>query len=99
MSNFTLKLNPLSGVESVHIKKGVKWTVIGLGVLMTIIVVGVIMQKGQRNKDKVSAPTPTEINTSMTTKQAAPIRYWRKAQYPRPESGGANAHSNWQRYP
>ncbi|EGQ7678700.1 TrbI/VirB10 family protein [Vibrio parahaemolyticus] len=71
MSNFTLKLNPLSGVESVHIKKGVKWTVIGLGVLMTIIVVGVIMQKGQRNKDKVSAPTPTEINTSMTTKQAA----------------------------
>ncbi|MDN4712512.1 hypothetical protein QYZ44_27800 [Vibrio parahaemolyticus] len=67
MSNFTLKLNPLSGVESVHIKKGVKWTVIGLGVLMTIIVVGVIMQKGQRNKDKVSAPTPTEINTSMTT--------------------------------
>ncbi len=71
MSNFTLKLNPLSGVESVHIKKGVKWTVIGLGVLVTIIVIGVIMQKGQRNKDKVSAPTPTEINTSMTTKQAA----------------------------
>ncbi|HCH4062888.1 TPA: TrbI/VirB10 family protein, partial [Vibrio parahaemolyticus] len=71
MSNFTLKLNPLSGVESVHIKKGVKWTVIGLGVLVTIIVIGVIMQKGQRNKDKVSAPTPTQINTSMTTKQAA----------------------------
>lgn len=71
MSNFTLKLNPLSGVESVHIKKGVKWTVIGLGVLMTIIVIGVIMQKGQRNKDKASAPTPTQINTSMTTKQAA----------------------------
>ncbi|HAV1358756.1 TPA: hypothetical protein JG824_004553 [Vibrio parahaemolyticus] len=71
MSNFTLKLNPLSGVESVHIKKGVKWTVIGLGVLVTIIVIGVIMQKGQRNKDKASAPTPTQINTSMTTKQAA----------------------------
>ncbi|MGL1254884.1 TrbI/VirB10 family protein, partial [Vibrio parahaemolyticus] len=65
------KLNPLSGVESVHIKKGVKWTVIGLGVLVTIIVIGVIMQKGQRNKDKASAPTPTQINTSMTTKQAA----------------------------
>ncbi|HBN6206129.1 TPA: hypothetical protein L3M66_004812, partial [Vibrio parahaemolyticus] len=58
-------------VESVHIKKGVKWTVIGLGVLVTIIVIGVIMQKGQRNKDKASAPTPTQINTSMTTKQAA----------------------------
>ncbi len=71
MSNFTLKLNPLSGVESVHIKKGVKWTVIGLGVLVTIIVIGVIMQKGQRSNDKVSAPTPTEINTSMTSKQAA----------------------------
>ncbi len=71
MSNFTFKLNPLSGVESVHIKKGVKWTVIGLGVLMTIIVIGVIMQKGQRNKDKASVPTPTQINTSMTTKQAA----------------------------
>ncbi|MDN4720357.1 hypothetical protein QYZ43_26795 [Vibrio parahaemolyticus] len=48
-----------------------KWTVIGLGVLVTIIVIGVIMQKGQRNKDKASAPTPTQINTSMTTKQAA----------------------------
>ncbi|WP_455291511.1 TrbI/VirB10 family protein [Vibrio parahaemolyticus] len=48
-----------------------KWTVIGLGVLVTIIVIGVIMQKGQRSNDKVSAPTPTEINTSMTSKQAA----------------------------
>ncbi|TNZ81876.1 hypothetical protein CGK40_25945, partial [Vibrio parahaemolyticus] len=71
MSNFTLKLNPLSGVESVHIKKGVKWTVIGLVIVLIIVVIGVIAQKGQRDKEKVSASTPTDINTSMTTKQAA----------------------------
>ncbi|ALR95607.1 hypothetical protein [Vibrio alginolyticus] len=65
MSNFTLKLNPLSGVESVHIKKGVKWTIIGLVIVLIIVVIGVIAQKGQRNKEKVNASTPTDINTSM----------------------------------
>ncbi|EGQ8056594.1 hypothetical protein HPX47_004027 [Vibrio alginolyticus] len=71
MSNFTLKLNPLSGVESVHIKKGVKWTIIGLVIVLIIVVIGVIAQKGQRNKEKVNASTPTDINTSMTAKQTA----------------------------
>ncbi|EHJ9985449.1 hypothetical protein KB976_004590 [Vibrio parahaemolyticus] len=71
MSKFNFKLNPLSGVESVSIKKGVKWTVIGLGIVLIILVIGVIAQKGQRSSDNASESTPTDVNTSMTAKQAA----------------------------
>ncbi|EJE8675436.1 hypothetical protein WB904_004117 [Vibrio parahaemolyticus] len=71
MSKFNFKLNPLSGVESISIKKGVKWTVIGLGIVLIILVIGVIAQKGQRSSDNASESTPTDVNTSMTAKQAA----------------------------
>ncbi|ELB2105261.1 TrbI/VirB10 family protein [Vibrio parahaemolyticus] len=71
MSKFNFKLNPLSGVESVSIKKGVKWTIIGLGIVLIILVIGVIAQKGQRSSDNASESTPTDVNTSMTAKQAA----------------------------
>ncbi|EPW6985853.1 TrbI/VirB10 family protein [Vibrio parahaemolyticus] len=71
MSKFNFKLNPLSGVESISIKKGVKWTVIGLGIVLIILVIGVIAQKGQRSSDNASESTPKDVNTSMTAKQAA----------------------------
>ncbi len=94
MSNFTLKLNPLSGVSRFTSKRREvdrHWA-------------GCVgyhhrdwrhHAKGQRNKDKASAPTPTQINTSMTTKQAALDSVLAQSPIPPPESGGANAHSNW----
>ncbi len=70
MSNLNIRLNPLTGVESVHIKKGVKWALMGSGILLLVIVIGVIAQKGQHTKTS-SDETPTQIDTTMTAKQSS----------------------------
>ncbi|WP_299141829.1 TrbI/VirB10 family protein [uncultured Vibrio sp.] len=67
MSKFSMKVNPLLGVGSIHIKKGVKiagWSVVAA---LVLVILYVVAGKGQGRQGGAPSNTPSPINASQSS--------------------------------
>ncbi|TKF96434.1 hypothetical protein FCV67_24185, partial [Vibrio sp. F13] len=66
MSKFSMKVNPLSGVGSIHIKKGVKIAGWSVAAALVLVILYVVAGKGQGRQGGSPSNSPSTINASQS---------------------------------